>query len=99
MHNKDAVDLLWTKLNNAELAIFVASIKVDYRCNRQKYTEVLQENDTQIPTGKTPPFTTSGVSEHKTGGRINAMHQRALQKEHIYLMVRSIPDPICTSSE
>ena len=30
MHKKDVVDLLWMKLNNAELAMFVASIKVDY---------------------------------------------------------------------
>ena len=28
MHNKYVVDLLWKKLKNAELAIFVASIKV-----------------------------------------------------------------------
>ena len=61
MHNEDAVDLLWTKFNNSELAMFVASIKVDYRRNCQKYTKLLQEISTQIPTGKTPPFTTSGV--------------------------------------
>ena len=42
MHNEDFVDLLWVKLNNTELAMFVASIKVDYRRNRQKYTEILQ---------------------------------------------------------
>ena len=52
MHNKDAV----------ELKMFVASIKVDYRSNRQKYTEILREIATQIPTGKTPPITTAGVS-------------------------------------
>ena len=61
MHNKDVVDLLWTNLKNSELAMFVASIKVDYRRNRQKYTKILQEIATQIPTGKTPPFTTAGV--------------------------------------
>ena len=58
VHNKDVVDLLWTKLNNSELAMFVVSIKVDYRRNRQKYTNILQEIATQIPNGKTPPFTT-----------------------------------------
>ena len=42
MHNKDIVYLLWTKLNNTELSIFVASIKVNYRRNRQKYTDILQ---------------------------------------------------------
>ena len=36
MHNKDVVDLLWTKLNNVELAMFVASIKINYCRNRQK---------------------------------------------------------------
>ena len=35
MHNKDVIELLWTKLNTAELTVFVTSIKVDYRHNRQ----------------------------------------------------------------
>ena len=42
MHNKDIVDLFWKKSNNTELAMFVASIKVDYCRNRQKYTDFLQ---------------------------------------------------------
>ena len=46
MHNEDAVDRLWTKLNNAELEMFVSSIKVDYRRNRQKYTNTFQEIST-----------------------------------------------------
>ena len=71
MRNKDVVDLLWTKLKNAELTMFVASIKVDYHRNHQKYTEILQEIATQIPTGKTPPFTTAGVLEFKMGGNNN----------------------------
>ena len=71
MHNKDVIDLLWKKLNNAELAMFVASIKEDYCRNRHKYTYILQEIATQIPTGKTSPFTTSGVSELKKGGNNN----------------------------
>ena len=62
MHNKDVVDMLWKKLNNSELTMFVVSIKVDYRRNGQKYTDILQEIATQIQTGKTPPFTTAGVS-------------------------------------
>ena len=41
MYNKYVVDLLWTKLNNAELSMFVASIKVDYCRNHQKYTAIL----------------------------------------------------------
>ena len=61
MHNKDVVDLLWKKLNNAKLTMFVASIKVNYRRNCQKYTKILQESATHIPTGKTPLFTTAGV--------------------------------------
>ena len=71
MHNKDVIDLLWNKLNNSELAMFVASIKVDYCRNHHKYTYILQEIATQIPTGKTSPFTTSGVSELKKGGNNN----------------------------
>ena len=71
MHKKDVVDLLWMKLNNAELAMFVASIKVDYRRNCQKYTDILQEIATQIPTGKTPPFTTDGILELNMGGNNN----------------------------
>ena len=35
MHNEYVVDLLWKKLNNAELALSVSSIKVDYRHSRQ----------------------------------------------------------------
>ena len=42
IHNEDVLDLLWVKLNNTELAMFVASIKVDYRRNHQKYTEIMQ---------------------------------------------------------
>ena len=61
MHNEDVVDLLWKKLNNVELTMFLASIKVDYRRNCQKYTKILQESATHIPTGKTPLFTTAGV--------------------------------------
>ena len=70
-HNEEVVDLLWKKLNNSELAMFVASIKVDYRRNRQKYTNIVQEITTQIPTGKTLPFTTPGVLDLKTGGNNN----------------------------
>ena len=47
--------------------MFVASIKVDYCCNRQKYTDILQEIATQIPNGKIPLFTTARVSELETG--------------------------------
>ena len=61
MHNEDVVDLLWTKFTNAYLAMFAASIKVDYRRNNQKYTDILQEIPTHIPTDKTPQFTMSGV--------------------------------------
>ena len=71
MHNREDIDLLWKKINNSGLATFVASIKVDYCRNRQKYTDILQEITTQIPTGKTPPFATAGVSELKTGGKHN----------------------------
>ena len=51
--------------------MFVASIKVDYFRNRQKYTEILQEIATQIPTDKIPPFTTAGVLELNLGGKNN----------------------------
>ena len=51
--------------------MFVASIKVDYCHNRQKYTNILQEIYIQIPTEKTPLLTTAGVSELKTGGSNN----------------------------
>ena len=61
MHNEDVVDLLWKNFKYAELSMFVASIKVNYRRNRQKYTNIVQEITTQIPTGKTPPFATAGV--------------------------------------
>ena len=60
--------MLWTKLNNAELKIFVASIKVDYCRSLKKYTEILQEMATQIPTSKTPPFTMAWLLELNTGG-------------------------------
>ena len=70
-HNKDVVNLLWKKFNNSELAMFVASIKVDYCHNCQKYTNILQEIYIQIPTEKTPLLTTAGVSELKTGGNNN----------------------------
>ena len=69
MHNEDVVDLLWTKLNSVELTMFVASFKVDYRRNRQKYNNILKEIATHIPTGKTPPFTTAGISELNMGGK------------------------------
>ena len=62
MHNKEVVDLLSKKFNNAVLAMFVASIKVNYCRNHQKYTNILKEIATQITTGKTPLFTTAGVS-------------------------------------
>ena len=61
MHNKDVIDLFQKKLDNAELTMFMASIKVDYRRDRQKYTNIFQEIATHIPTGKTPPFKTAGV--------------------------------------
>ena len=51
--------------------MFMASIKVDYRRDRQKYTNIFQEIATHIPTGKTPPFKTAGVSELKTGEKNN----------------------------
>ena len=58
-------------MNSAELAMFVASIKIGYCRNRQKYAEILQEIATQIPTSKTPPFSTAGVLELNTGGKNN----------------------------
>jgi len=63
MHNEDIVDMLWTKLQSADLAMFVSSLKVDYRRNRQDYTEILQEIATQIPNTKTTPFSPTGVAE------------------------------------
>ena len=36
-----------------------------------KFTETLQEIDTHIPTGQTPPLTTAGVSELKMVGNNN----------------------------
>ena len=71
IHNKEFIDLFWKKLNNTELEMFVDSIKVDYHRNHQKYINILREIATHIPTGKTPPFTTAGVSEIKTGGNHN----------------------------
>ena len=71
MHNKDIVYLLWTKFNNTELTTFVASIKVDYHCNHQKFTKKLQTIATKIQTEKTPLFTTAGVSELNTGDNNN----------------------------
>ena len=62
MHNKGVVDLLWTKFHNSELAMFVASVRVDYHRNLQKYAGILQDIATQIPTGKTSPFATAEVS-------------------------------------
>ena len=71
MHNKDALDLLWKKLKNAELEMFVALIKVDYCSNGQKFTKILQEIATQISTGKTFLLKMDRVSELKTGGNNN----------------------------
>ena len=48
--------------------MFVASTKVGYCRNRQKYINILQEIANQIPTDKTPLFIMAGVSELKTGG-------------------------------
>ena len=67
MHNKDVIDLLWTKLNNVESIMFVASKRVDYFHNSQKYTKILQKIATGFSTGKTPPFKMAGVLELKTG--------------------------------
>ena len=71
MHNDDIVDLVWTKLQNADLSLFVSSLQVDYRRNRQPYTEILQEIATQIPATSTQPFSPTSVSDiHRIeGGR------------------------------
>ena len=98
MHNEDVVDLLWTKLNNAELAMFVASIKVDYHRNHQKCIDILQEIATQIPTGKRHHSQLMGYRKLIREETITAIHSLALQKENICLMVESTPDHIHTSS-
>ena len=43
--------------------MIASSLKVDYLCNSQNYTGILQEIDTQIPTNKCQPFSPTGVSE------------------------------------
>ena len=78
--------------------MFVALIKVDYLRNRQKYTNILQEIAIQIPTGKIPPFKTAGVSELNKGGNNNHNASACPVEEVHFLMVRSTPDPIRTSS-
>ena len=63
MHNEDIVDLLWPKIQSADLAMFLSSLKVDYRRNRQVYTDILQELATQIPVSATQPFSPTSVSD------------------------------------
>ena len=63
MHNEDIVFMMWIKLRSADLSIFLSSIKVNYRHNRQNYTEILQEIAMQIPTTKSQLFSPTGVYE------------------------------------
>ena len=49
MHNGDIVDLLWTKMGNPKLALFVVSMKVHYQVFRRGHKEILQDIATQIP--------------------------------------------------
>ena len=63
MHNEDIVDLLWPKIQSADLAMFLSSLKVDYRRNRQVYTDILQELAMQIPVSATQPFSPTSVSD------------------------------------
>ena len=65
MHKKYVVELLWNKLNTTELAMFLASVKVNYCRNRQKYTDILQENCHPYSNWKTPPFKRLGYWNSK----------------------------------
>ena len=42
IYNEDIVDMMWQKLHSTDLSMFVSSLKVDSRRNRQKYTNILQ---------------------------------------------------------
>ena len=100
MHNEYVVDLLWTKLINVELGIFVASIKVDYRRNRQKYTNILKKKETpRLQLVKHHRSQRLGYWNSRQEEKITAINHHALQKENIFLMVRSTPYPIRLSSE
>ena len=79
MHNEYVVDLLWTKLINVELGIFVASIKVDYRRNRQKYTNILKKKETpRLQLVKHHRSQRLGCWNSIREGEITIIHQRSL---------------------
>ena len=52
MHNEDIVYMMQLNLQKADLSMFVSSLKVEYRRNRQNYTKIIQELATHIPTTK-----------------------------------------------
>ena len=81
---KDVVDLLWMKLNNAELAMFVASIKVDYFFSTAKNIPIFcKKLPPRFQLEKHHRSQQMGYWNSIWEETITEVHQHALQMEHI----------------
>jgi hypothetical protein len=49
VHDGDIVDKLWGRIQNSDLATYVAALKVEYTRNPRDYREILQDIATQVP--------------------------------------------------
>jgi hypothetical protein len=50
VHDGDIVDKLWGRIQNSDLATYVAALKIEYTRNPRDYGEILQDIATQIPS-------------------------------------------------
>ena len=49
VHDGDIVDKLWGRIQNSDLATYVAALKIEYARNPRDYREILQDIATQVP--------------------------------------------------
>ena len=50
MHNADIVEIIWQRVNNAELIQYLTALKVHFQHQPCNYREVLQDIASQVPS-------------------------------------------------
>ena len=68
MHNKDIVDMLWVKICNSDLNMYMAALKVQHQRNKRDFTEILQDIASQVPLLSPVNFKPRGISQLDSQG-------------------------------
>ena len=63
MHNEDIVDMLWAKICNPDLNMYMAALKVQHQRTKRTFTEILQNIASQVPLLSPANIKPRGISQ------------------------------------